>query len=115
MRVLVIDPDPARAALVAEGLSGVEPLEVRHSAIFNETEAALFKPDVVVVAADSPDRDTIESLREASLTNPKACVSCYLCEAACDKGAFGIPSFLVGEQLWFGKDRLPDVEEAMRV
>jgi Na+-translocating ferredoxin:NAD+ oxidoreductase subunit B len=23
----------------------------------------------------------------ASLTNPKACVSCYLCEAACDKGA----------------------------
>ena len=42
-------------------------------------------------------------------------MSCYLCEAACDKGAFGIPSFLVGEQLWFGKDRLPDVEEAMRV
>ena len=23
----------------------------------------------------------------ASLTNPKTCVSCYLCEAACDKGA----------------------------
>jgi ferredoxin len=23
----------------------------------------------------------------ASLTNPKACVSCYLCEASCDKGA----------------------------
>ena len=23
----------------------------------------------------------------ASLTNAKACVSCYLCEAACDKGA----------------------------
>src|SRR5512140_2457560 len=51
MRVLVIDPDPARAALVAEGLSGVEPLEVRHAAIFDETEAALFEPDVVVVVA----------------------------------------------------------------
>ena len=74
MRVLVIDPDPARAALVAEGLSGVEPLEVRHSAIFKETEAALFEPDVVVVAADSPDRDTIESLREASLTHPRPVV-----------------------------------------
>lgn len=74
MRVLVIDPDPARAALVAEGLSGVEPLEVRHSAIFDETEAALFEPDVVVVAADSPDRDTLESLREASLANPRPVV-----------------------------------------
>lgn len=26
-------------------------------------------------------------LRVAALTNPKACVSCYLCEASCDKGA----------------------------
>jgi response regulator NasT len=74
MRVLVIDPDPARAALVAEGLSGVKPLEVRHSAIFDETEAAIFDPDVLVVAADSPDRDTLESLREASITNPRPVV-----------------------------------------
>jgi response regulator NasT len=74
MRVLVIDPDPARAALVAEGLNGIEPLEVRHSAIFDETEAGLFAPDVVVVAADSPDRDTLESLREASMTNPRPVV-----------------------------------------
>src|SRR3954467_10715132 len=74
MRVLVIDHDPARAALVAEGLEGVEPLEVRHEAIFDEAEAALFGPDVVVVAADSPDRDTLESLREASLANPRPVV-----------------------------------------
>jgi response regulator NasT len=74
MRVLVVDPDPARAALVAEGLSGVEPLEVRHVAVFNETETARFGPDVVVVAGDSPDRDTIESLHEASLTNPRPVV-----------------------------------------
>ena len=74
MRGLGIDPDPARAALVAEGLSGVEPLEVRHAAIFDETEAALFEPDVVVVAADSPDRDTLESLREASMANPRPVV-----------------------------------------
>jgi response regulator NasT len=74
MRVLVIDPDPARAALVAEGLSGVEPLEVCHFAIFDETQAALFEPDVVVVAADSPDRDTLESLRDASMANPRPIV-----------------------------------------
>lgn len=34
-------------------------------------------------------------------------------QAAYEKGAFGIPSFLVGEELYFGKDRLRDVEEAI--
>jgi 2-hydroxychromene-2-carboxylate isomerase len=33
--------------------------------------------------------------------------------AACEAGAFGIPSFLVDGELWFGKDRLRDVEEAI--
>ena len=74
MRVLVVDPDPARAALVAEGLAGVEPLQVRHSALFDQREAALFEPDVVVVASDSPDRDTIESLRESSAAYPRPVV-----------------------------------------
>ena len=74
MRVLVIDPDPARAALVAEGLAGVQPLEVRHAAVFDEREAAAFAPDVVVVAADSPDRNTLESLREAGQHNPRPVV-----------------------------------------
>jgi response regulator NasT len=74
MRVLVIDPDPARAALVAEGLAGVEPLEVRRASVFDEADVARFGPDVVVVAADSPDRDTLESLRETSLANPRPVV-----------------------------------------
>ncbi|MCR5876161.1 ANTAR domain-containing protein [Phenylobacterium sp. J426] len=74
MRVLVVDPDPARAALVAEGLSGVEPLEVRHAATFAAAETAAFEPDVIVVASDSPDRDTIESLREATEANPRPVV-----------------------------------------
>src|SRR5438270_5989944 len=74
MRVLVVDPDPARAALVAEGLAGVHPLEVRHTAVFDETEAAIFEPDVVVVAADCPDRDILESLQDASVANPRPVV-----------------------------------------
>jgi response regulator NasT len=74
MRVLVVDPDPARAALVAEGLAGVEPLEVRHALVFNQAEATAFAPDVIVVASDSPDRDTIESLREATAANPRPVV-----------------------------------------
>lgn len=33
-------------------------------------------------------------------------------EAAVARGIFGIPSFLLGEELYFGKDRLRDVVEA---
>jgi response regulator NasT len=74
MRVLVVDPDPARAALVVEGLAGVHPLEVRQTAVFDEHETAVFEPDIVVVAADSPDRDTLESLQEAGVANPRPVV-----------------------------------------
>lgn len=34
-------------------------------------------------------------------------------EAAVARGVFGIPSFLVGDELFFGKDRLDQVEEAL--
>jgi response regulator NasT len=74
MRVLVIDPDPARAALVAEGLDGVDPLEVRQSPQFDAAETLAFAPDIIVVACDSADRDTLESLREAGEANPRPVV-----------------------------------------
>ncbi len=76
MRVLVIDPDPARAALVAEGLGDVKPLEVRAVASLEEIESELdqLAPDVIVIACDSPDRDTLESLREATAHNPRPVV-----------------------------------------
>ncbi len=31
---------------------------------------------------------------------------------AVDRGAFGVPTFFLGDQMWFGKDRLRDVVEA---
>jgi 2-hydroxychromene-2-carboxylate isomerase len=34
-------------------------------------------------------------------------------QAAYERGAFGIPSFLVGDELYFGKDRLRDVEDEL--
>lgn len=74
MRVLLVDPDSARAALVAEGLAGVQPLEVRQAAGFDPHEAVLFAPDVIVVASESPDRDTIDSLREAGALDPRPVV-----------------------------------------
>lgn len=92
MRVLIIDPDEARAALVAQGLADVKPLEVRRASIFDETEAAIFAPDVIVIASESPDRDTLESLRDANVHNPRPVVMFVdksapgLAEAAVESG-----------------------------
>jgi response regulator NasT len=74
MRVLVIDPDPARAALVAEGLAGDDAPVVRQCALFDAAEVAAFAPDIIVIACDSADRDTLESLREADEANPRPVV-----------------------------------------
>lgn len=76
MRVLVIDPDPARAVLVEEGLGDVKPLEIRRAKDLAEAESrhADFAYDVIVIACESPDRDTLESLRERTEQNPRPVV-----------------------------------------
>jgi two-component system, response regulator / RNA-binding antiterminator len=74
MRLLLVDPDPARAALVAEGLEGIDPLELKRVASLGETDIAAFQPDLVIMACDSPDRDTLEGLREATQNNPRPVV-----------------------------------------
>jgi response regulator NasT len=94
MKVLIIDPDEARAALVAEGLVDVRPLEVRRAPSFEAVEAdiASLAPDVIVIACDSPDRDVLESLRDATEGNPRPVVmfvdrsSPGLAEAAVEAG-----------------------------
>ncbi|CAN5169757.1 ANTAR domain-containing protein [soil metagenome] len=92
MRLLIIDPDEARAALVAEGLGDVQPLELKRVTAFDEAQVNDFRPDVIVIASDSPDRDTLESLREANSHNPRPVVMFVdrsapgLAEAAVDAG-----------------------------
>ena len=74
MRVLVIDPDPARAALLVEGLEGPDRPDLKQIALYDSAVVAQFAPDVIVVACDSADRDTLESLREAGESNPRPVV-----------------------------------------
>jgi response regulator NasT len=94
MKVLIVDPDEARAALVAEGLADVKPLEVQRAGSIEEVESELAQiaPDVIVIACDSPDRDVLESLRDATEGNPRPVVmfadrsSPGLAEAAIEAG-----------------------------
>lgn len=74
MRLLLIDPDVTRAALVAEGLAGLEPLELRRQEALAEADLRAFAPDLIIIACDSPDRDTIDSLRDANQSNPRPVV-----------------------------------------
>jgi response regulator NasT len=92
MRVLIIDPDEARAALVAEGLGDVAPSDIMRAGVIDQRQAAAFAPDVIVIASESPDRDTLESLREANADKPRPVVMFVdrsapgLAEAAVESG-----------------------------
>jgi len=73
------------------------------------------------------DRRQIGNLRRASRARPLSwglagnvtfshCIANNLALAAntqraFERGAFGIPTFFVGDEIFFGKDRLRDVEE----
>lgn len=69
---------------------------------------------------DDPDEIT-HVLRDAGLDGPALLAKAQDPEvksrlaantqSAFEHGAFGSPSFLVGDQLFFGKDRLKEVEE----
>ena len=86
---------------MAEGLPDVRPLAVRRVTGLDDAEAELkdFAPDVIVIACDSPDRDTLESLREATDCNPRPVVMFVdrstpgLAEAAVEAG---VAAYVVG-------------------
>jgi response regulator NasT len=59
---------------VAEGLEDLKPTLVAQAATLAEADLQTIRPDVIVVSCESPDRDTLESLRETTETNPKPVV-----------------------------------------
>lgn len=67
-------------------------------------------PAVVRQALEAADLPADELLGLAQTDAVKARLLANT-EAAVEAGAFGSPTFLVGEALYFGKDRLRDVEE----
>ncbi len=67
-------------------------------------------PDTIAAAltkSDLPAEAILQGIRDAEV---KAQLIANT-QASVDRGVFGSPSFFVGDELFFGKDRLRDVEE----
>lgn len=99
-----------RLAVAAQALGcGPQTIEAMYSAMWEQ-------------ARDMDDPDEIATvLREAGLDGPALLARAQDAEvkarlaantqSAFERGAFGSPSFFVGDQLFFGKDRLTEVVE----
>lgn len=77
LRILVIDSDPERAALVREGLNdsgGDVAVTIAETTRNLLVTLRQMNPDVLIVALDSPDRDVIEQLRTAGRETPRPVV-----------------------------------------
>ena len=69
-------------------------------------------PEVIVVFLSANGFDGPALLARTQDTKIKAKLVANT-EAAVARGVFGIPTFFVGEAMFFGKDRLSQVEEAL--
>src|SRR5690606_19958060 len=101
-----------RGAIAAQGLGVFEAyVDAMFRAMWEE-ERAMADPAVfaeAMKAAGLPSDDIIArsaspEVKQALLDNTEKSVG---------RGTFGAPTFYVGDAIWFGKDRLRDVEEAI--
>lgn len=67
--------------------------------------------DVIVATLGAAGLDADKLMRTAADGEVKARLMANT-QAAHDRGAFGSPTFFVGDQMFFGKDRLREVEDA---
>ena len=69
-------------------------------------------PDVVRAALTESGLDAERLMARAGEPDAKARLMSNT-EAAVERGAFGIPTFFVGDEMYFGKNTLRDVEEEL--
>ncbi len=76
LRVLLIDRSPGRAAILEQALKDAGCVVAAKLTevvdLYNEVER--IEPDVIIIDLESPDRDTLEQMREISRDRPKPVV-----------------------------------------
>jgi 2-hydroxychromene-2-carboxylate isomerase len=77
-----------------------------------EQSLKMDEPEVILKALSDGGLDT-EAILALIQTDPIKEKLKTNTQAAADRGAFGIPTFFVGDEMFFGKDRLDQVEEAL--
>ncbi len=101
-----------RGAVAAE-MDGFLPAYVE--AVYHhmwEEPKKMDEPDVIRAALDASGLDGAAILARAEEPAVKARLIANT-DASVARGCFGSPTFFVGEDIYFGKDRLRDVEEAI--
>lgn len=102
-----------RMAIVAEAEGTLERLIAIGLSAMWEAGENMADPDVIVrvVTAGGLEGAAMLARTQDQAIKDKLVANT---EAAVARGVFGIPSFFVGDELFFGKDRLGQVEAALR-
>ena len=109
---------PVNTISIARGLLAAQQLDcekqyidVVFSAMW-EQSLKMDDPEVILKALSDGGLNA-EAILELIQTDPIKERLKANTQAAADRGAFGIPTFFVGDDMFFGKDRLEQVEEAL--
>ncbi len=101
-----------RGAVAARRLGLFEPYVERVFSAMWEEGRKMDEPSVVadaIATMAAPASAILEMTGDASVKAELIAAT----DAAVAEGVFGLPSFFVGAEMWFGKDRLADVERAL--
>jgi 2-hydroxychromene-2-carboxylate isomerase len=101
-----------RGAIVAEDEGHLDDYVDAVNRAMWEDGLKMDDPDVIATFLSANGFDGPELLASTQEPGIKAKLVANT-EAAVARGAFGIPTFFVGDEIFFGKDRLGQVEEAL--
>ena len=101
-----------RLAVAAQALGcGPQTIDSMYSAMWEQGRNMNDDADIAAVLRDAR-LDGVALLAKAQEPDVKARLAANT-QTAFERGAFGSPSFFVGTELFFGKDRLRDFEEGI--
>lgn len=100
---------PQRMLLAADGAERVALAEALLKALWEDGVSA-GDPDALATAASAAGLDARAILAATQEDAVKQRLIANT-DSAVERGAFGIPTFFVGGEMWFGKERLGQIEE----